>query len=135
MVVRLLWRVAFVRAGLWPSPVPMPAWERVAAGAVHRLFYLILFIVVICGYLVPTAEGKGVEVFGLFEVPAVVYGYEGQEDIAGELHEIAAWTVIALSVLHAAAAMKHHFIEGDATLLRMLGLGRDNRRNKTLQSR
>lgn len=124
LVVRLVWRVFWHIKGAWPAPVEMPRWERLAAGAVHRIFYLLLFVVVVCGYLVPTAEGRGVEFFGLFEVPALVYGHDAQEDAAGAVHELAAWAVVGFAALHAAAAVKHHFMDGDDTLMRMLGLGR-----------
>ena len=59
--------------------------------------------------------------FGLFSVPASIQGLPNQEDIAGEIHEILAWTLMGLVALHALAALKHHFIDRDATLLRMLG--------------
>ena len=45
-----------------------------------------------------------------------------QEDIAGEIHEYLGYAIIALAVLHAGAAFKHHFINKDNTLRRMLGL-------------
>ena len=73
------------------------------------------------GYLISTADGRGVSVFGLFEVPASLTGIPDQEDVAGVLHEWLAWGLIILAGLHALAAIKHHFIDRDATLSRMLG--------------
>ena len=74
----------------------------------------------IAGYLISTAEGRPIEVFGWFAVPATFYGPENQEDVAGEIHEILAWLLILLSSGHTLAALKHHFIDRDATLRRML---------------
>ncbi|SUC28029.1 Cytochrome b561 homolog 2 [Providencia rustigianii] len=48
-----------------------------------------------------------------------------QADSAGEIHLYLAWAVVLLSVLHAFAALKHHFYDGDITLKRMLGFNPD----------
>lgn len=117
VVLRLLWR--------WfnPRPRPMPGhapWERRLAGLAHVLLYLLLFAVMIAGYLISTADGRPVEVFGWFSVPATLQGLEGQEDLAGDVHLALAVGLIVLAGLHAAAALKHHFIDRDQTLRRML---------------
>jgi cytochrome b561 len=74
------------------------------------------------GYLISTADGRGIWIFELVEVPAVTALIENQEDIAGEIHFILAWCLIGLVAVHAAAAFKHHFINKDDTLKKMLGL-------------
>lgn len=118
MAFRLAWR--------WSNTAPRPEpnhamWERRLAGIAHGLLYALLFAVMIAGYLISSADGRPIDVFGLFDVPATLSGLENQEDIAGEIHEILAYILIGLSVLHAAAALKHHFIDRDRTLKRMLG--------------
>ncbi len=105
-----------------PLPPPMPGWERKTAWVVQRLFYLLLFGIALSGYLIPTADGGPVEFFNLFDVPAVVPGMERQEDIAGDMHRLLANVTMALVVLHALAALKHHFLDGDEVLVRMLGI-------------
>lgn len=117
MAFRLVWR--------WLNPVPRPepthtAWERRLAGVAHVLLYVLPFATMIAGYLISTADGRPIDVFGLFSVPATLSGGENQEDIAGEIHEVLAFLLIGLSVLHALAALKHHFIDRDRTLTRML---------------
>jgi cytochrome b561 len=87
---------------------------------VHGLLYLLLFGVMVSGYLISTADGRPIEVFGLFAVPATVTGLPGQADRAGDIHLILAVTVIILAIVHALAALKHHFIDRDRTLVRML---------------
>ncbi len=117
MILRLGWRMANPR----PEPEPgLAGWERRAAGWVHALLYLLLYALMISGYLISTADGRAIEVFGLFSVPATLSGIEHQEDIAGEVHEILAFTLIGLATLHGLAALKHHFIDHDRTLKRML---------------
>ncbi len=115
LAVRWGWRLA--------NPLPVPAgrpWERRAALWVHRLFYLLVAVVAASGWLISTADGRPVSVFGWFEVPAVFYGHENQEDTAGWIHRWLAWGLMALAGLHTAAALKHHLVDRDATLRRML---------------
>jgi cytochrome b561 len=118
MVVRVLWR--------WRVGVPEPLVshsraERVVAHLVHLLLYLMLFGVLISGYLISTADGRPLEVFGWFQVPALLSGIEGQEDFAGKAHLFLAYSTMALVALHLSGALKHHFIDGDQTLTRMFG--------------
>jgi cytochrome b561 len=76
----------------------------------------------VSGYLISTADGRGVSVFGWFTVPATLHGIDGQEDVAGVVHLTLASTLVAVALLHAGAAFKHHFIDRDRTLKRMLGM-------------
>ena len=68
-----------------------------------------------------TADGRGIAVFGLFEVPATLTSIPDQADVAGAIHEYLAWALVIFAGLHALAALKHHFIDRDATLVRMFG--------------
>ncbi|MCQ4348273.1 cytochrome b [Pseudomonas stutzeri] len=122
MLLRVLWR--------WISPPPPPldsygALTRRGAALVHVLLYLGLFALMLSGYLISTADGRPISVFGWFSVPATLSGLPRQEDIAGAVHYWLAWGLVGLAVLHALAAFKHHFIDRDATLSRMLGREND----------
>ena len=97
-------------------------WEKRLAHITHVLLYALLFCLMISGYLISTADGRSVSVFGWFEIPAFIYGIEHQEDIAGEIHFYIAVILVSLASMHAAAALKHHFIDKDKTLKHMLGL-------------
>jgi cytochrome b561 len=119
LVLRLVWRWSNPRPAHLPSHKP---YERLAAGFAHALLYLLLFAIILSGYLISTADGRGLEVFDWFTIPATLSGLEQQEDIAGEIHLCLAWAVIGLAALHALAALKHHFIDRDTTLIRMLGM-------------
>jgi len=120
MLVRLGWKV------FNPQPQPLanhgPGVRRLTRLG-HGLLYMGLFAVMISGYLISTAKGRPVDVFGWFEVPALVSSLPRQADVAGVIHEYLAWALVILAVLHALAALKHHFIDRDATLQRMLGRG------------
>ena len=80
-----------------------------------------MFFIIISGYFISTADGRGIEVFSLFEIPGFGSFIENQEDIAGEIHKWLAYTLIGLSLLHGFAALKHHFVDKDDTLNRMIG--------------
>ena len=123
LLLRLVWRFSNPRPGHLPTHKP---YERLAAVWVHILLYLILFVIMISGYLISTADGRPLEVFDWFAIPATISGIENQEDIAGKIHLYLAWGVVVLSGFHALAALKHHFWDHDRTLLRMLGV-RDSR--------
>lgn len=119
LVFRLLWR--------WfnPRPAHLPnhkRWELSLASLVHGLLYVLLFVIVISGYLISTATGQGISVFGWFEVPALISGLPQQADRAGAVHYWAAMGVLGLAAMHALGALKHHFFDRDDTLRRMLGM-------------
>ena len=118
MLLRVVWR--FVS----PPPPTLSSYSRLTrlgAKVGHSFLYLSLFAVMIAGYLISTADGAGIAVFGLFEVPALVSGLPDQADVAGVVHLYLAWALVVFAGLHALAALKHHFIDRDATLARMLG--------------
>jgi cytochrome b561 len=118
MVLRVLWRF------ISPPPPELESYSRMTrlgAKFGHSFLYVALFAVMIAGYLISTADGVGISVFGLFEVPALVSGLPDQADTAGVIHLYLAWVLVIFSGLHALAALKHHFIDRDATLTRMLG--------------
>lgn len=119
VVLRLIWR------WLSPPPPPLPThtrWEQRLAKMAHGLLYVLLFALIVSGYLMSTADGRGFSVFGWFEMPALVGRRPGLEDTAGDAHEWIAWSLMALVALHVAGALKHHFIDRDATLRRMFGM-------------
>ena len=118
MLVRIVWRLVS------PPPPPLASYSRmtrIGAAFGHAFLYLGLFAVMIAGYLISTADGVGIPVFGLFEIPAVVSGLPDQADTAGVVHLYLAWVLVVFAGLHGVAAFKHHFIDRDATLTRMLG--------------
>lgn len=118
-LARLLWRYVNI------TPVELkahPVWETYAARVSHALLYILLFSVMLSGYFISTADGRAVEVFNLFSIPASIYGIEKQEDIAGEIHLALAIMLVSISSIHALAAIKHHFFDNDGTLKRMIGL-------------
>lgn len=114
---RLLWR--------WANPRPQvlashARWERILAMLVHWVMYLLVFLIGVSGYMISTADGRAIDVFQWFSIPAYPTSIENQEDIAGEVHFYLACTLIALAAAHGVAAIKHHLFDKDETLRRML---------------
>ena len=118
MVLRVIWR--FIN----PPPAPLSEHTRLevlSAHAAHAVLYLLLFVAMVSGYLITTADGSSISVFGWFAVPSVTGQVKGMEDIAGTIHYWSTWAIVVLAGLHALAALKHHVVDRDRTLLRMLG--------------
>jgi len=118
MIARVIWRYLQVSPKQLDSHSML---ERKAGKVIHSLLYLLIFTIMITGYLISTADGRAIEVFELITIPAFGAIIENQEDVAGLAHKWLAYFLITLSVLHALAALKHHFIDKDNTLNRMIG--------------
>ncbi|EHO0574378.1 cytochrome b [Salmonella enterica] len=119
LIVRIIWRLYS------PPPVALTSYSRLTragAAAGHFLLYLLLFAIIISGYLISTADGKPISVFGWFEIPATLTDAGAQADIAGTLHLWFAWSLVIISLSHGVMALKHHFIDKDDTLKRMTGM-------------
>ncbi len=116
MLLRIVWRISN------PTPVDLPAKpvQQKAAKLVKLALYIFIFVVIISGYLITTAEGQPASMFNLIKFPVLVELSAGNVDLAGELHEYFAWGIIALVVVHALGALMHHFVMRDKTLVRML---------------
>ncbi|WP_409439715.1 cytochrome b [Psychromonas sp. GE-S-Ul-11] len=112
---RLIWKLLSTAPEIEGSTI-----EKKAATAAHILIYILLFTMFLSGYLISTADGRGIDVFDWFEVPGLGSFVEDQEDYAGLVHEYVAYTLIGLASLHVLAALKHHFINKDNTLKKML---------------
>ncbi|MFY0675981.1 MAG: cytochrome b [Neptuniibacter sp.] len=118
LIVRLIWRV-------WnkpPRPLPQPKLIQLAAKLTHIFLYLLLFVALCSGFMISTADGSAIAVFNMIEIPALPFSFEHQEDIAGDIHFIVTTLLMVLAAIHAGAALKHHFIDKDPTLKRMLAM-------------
>lgn len=96
-------------------------WEKILAKLMHIFLYINLFVLFVSGYLISTEDGRGIDVFNWFTMPSMGQLFENQADLAGELHLNAAYILMLMALLHALAAFKHHFINKDNTLRKMIG--------------
>jgi len=117
-VLRLLWRLTHRPP---PLPAGMPAWQQHAATALHGLFYLLMLVIPLTGWLYSSSAGVPTVPFGIsaLQLPDLL---ERNKEVADQLkavHVTLNYTLAALVCLHAAAALKHQFVERDGLLARM----------------
>jgi cytochrome b561 len=115
VALRLIWRLTHRP----PPDEPMPPWQRIAAHATHWLLYVLMIATPLCGWLYSSATGYPVVYLKIWQLPDLVHKNKALADILVQVHAILAWTLLWVVVLHAAAALKHHFFDRDATLRRM----------------
>lgn len=102
MVVRLGWRL-----GHPPPPLPaLPAWRRVGARVSHALLYVLLIAQPLVGYLGSVWSGYPVRFFGML-VPAWGSKDTALKNLMSECHYVIACALIAVIVVHIAAALLH----------------------------
>lgn len=114
LALRFFWRLANPK----PDDFELSPFERKASAVVHWGFYPLLLAIMLSGYLISTSGGRPIDVFGWFSVPALIEN-PGLETPAGKVHEMLSYLMIAVVVLHAAASLKHHFIDRSRILVRM----------------
>lgn len=124
LIIRIFWRLTHKVPEL---PAGMKPVEVKISKLTHGLLYLLMLAVPLVGWAVVSSSPYGIPSiwFGLFEIPhlPILSALENKAEISesfGEVHETLAWGLLALVGLHAAAALKHHFIEKDDVLTRML---------------
>lgn len=120
LLALLLFRRIWQAINTTPDELAAPKWQQLSAKLMHKGLYLIMLLLMVSGYLISTADGRAIIVFDLVHIPALPWSIDRQEDIAGEIHNILAWALTAMVALHALAAIKHHFINKDRSLVRML---------------
>jgi cytochrome b561 len=120
-VFALVWIRLLARwRGGTPAITPPPAaWQNALAKAAHVALYVLMIGMPIGGWLILSAEGKPIPFFGL-ELPALVAPNKGLAEQIEEIHELGGTVGYWLIGLHAAAALFHHYVKRDNTLLRML---------------
>jgi cytochrome b561 len=117
LVVRLAWRAAHKPA---PMVEGMPQWQMIAAKGVHVLLYVLLFAIPLSGWLMSSAKGFQTVYLGMMPLPDLLSKDKVLGDALSELHKVLNITMLLLVIAHVAAALKHHFVERDGTLARML---------------
>lgn len=115
-VPRILWRITHRP----PAPLPMPAWQHRIAEGTHHLLYLLMFLVPLSGWLMSSAKGFQTVYFGVLPLPDLLAKDAALGDALQQLHFGLNLLFAVLVIGHAGAALKHHFIDRDDILARML---------------
>jgi cytochrome b561 len=118
LLPRFLFRVAT------PQPKPEPhvlgVWGDRLSAATHYVLYALLLAAPVAGIALQFARGRGLPVFGLFEIASPWTADRAFSRSVREMHELFANAILIIAGLHAAAALVHHYLFGDRTLRRML---------------
>ena len=117
MVVRLAWRSANAPPAL---PAGMRPLERRAARASHFLFYLLLLLMPLTGWIVNSAENVPFRIFWQIPLPSLVEPDEATAHAAARVHLVLFVALSLLLAVHIGAALRHHFFKRNNLLVRML---------------
>ena len=117
LVTRLAWRVTHILPRLVEH---LPDWQKIAARFVHLCFYALLFALPLTGWLMSSAAGIPVSFFGWFMLPDFVHREDELFRLYIAVHKWLSYVLILFILVHAGAALRHHFVFKDDTLRRML---------------
>jgi cytochrome b561 len=115
-VCRLAWRLRH-RA---PRPAAMPEWQRRAAAAAHAALYVLMLAIPLSGWLYSSASGVSVSWLGVVPLPDLVGKDKALAAVLKVVHAGLNYTLLALVIVHTGAALKHHLVDRDGVLARML---------------
>lgn len=103
-----------------PAIIPEPAlWQKIAANSAHGFLYLLMIVLPILGWLILSAAGKTIPFYG-FNLPALIAENKDLAKTLKGIHETIGEIGYYVIGIHAAAAIFHHYIKRDNTLIRML---------------
>jgi cytochrome b561 len=120
-VLRLVWRLLNKPPAL-PKAIEqaMPNWQTKVYHATHYALYALFFAVPLIGWAYSSAAGFPIVLFGVLPLPDFMSVDKEFAKQIKELHEISAFALVGLAILHIGAALKHHFIDKDGLVSRML---------------
>jgi len=118
---RLYWRSSSQTPAL---PGGLRPWEIRLAGYVHKLFYVLLLLQPLVGWMLYSASPRKSLFFGLFRIPDLPFrpDWANSPSVIENLEDVHTTLAVILTVaivLHVGAALKHHFVIRDDVLLRM----------------
>lgn len=116
-ILRYGWRLLNPRPEL---PAAMRWHDKLAAHLGHLALYGLMLAMPLSGWLMSSASGFPVSVFGWFTLPDLVGSDKELKDIFNAIHYYLALALIGMASVHALAALYHHFIKRDNVLRRML---------------
>ena len=116
---RLAWRLTH---RVPPLPPAMPAWQRLAAVGGHALLYVLILVIPVTGWLYSSAAGVPTVYLGLVQLPDLIGKDKEIATVLRQTHATLNWTLLVVVCGHAGFALKHHFMDRDDVLARMLPL-------------
>jgi cytochrome b561 len=117
VLFRLVWRLTHRPPA---PPANMPAWQRVAAEAIHWLLYVLMIAIPLSGWLMSSAKGVQTVYFGVLPLPDLLAKNKELGEALATVHQTLNYTMATVVLAHVGAALKHHFLDRDEVLARML---------------
>ena len=119
-VLRLVWRLTH-RPPALPARITaaMPTWQRWAHEVTHTGLYILFFAVPLIGWAYSSAAGFPIVVFGVLPLPDFVPADKALAALLKPWHELSAFALLGLALLHIAAALKHQWWDRDGLVNRM----------------
>jgi cytochrome b561 len=117
VMLRITWRLRN------PPPAPVPGdgrWETLLAKAGHTLLYVLMFAVPLSGWWVSDSSRIPFRAYWLVPMPDLIPADRAMQELAEDVHGTLIWILLAVVVVHIAAALRHHFWLRNETLRRML---------------
>lgn len=116
VMLRIVWRIG----NITPSLSSLPLWEKLVARSVHWAFYGFMLAIPVTGWLLTSAAGLPPSFFGLWVLPSLVSPNPHLQNLFTEIHKWLSYGLIFTFCGHVGAALKHHFINKDDILRRIL---------------
>ncbi len=116
IVIRLAWRLSHPAPRL-PDMHPV---LRFLANAAHVLLYVLMVAIPVSGWLMSSAQGFQVVWFGIVPLPDLIAKNAALGEFLKDTHGVLNYTFLAAVIAHIGAALKHHFINHDTVLARMI---------------
>lgn len=123
LLVRIGWRITHQPPAL---PEQMSKLQRITSHVGHTALYLLMIGIPISGWLMSSAKGYQTVWFGVLPIPDLLGKDKQLGDALAELHGALNSLLMFIVVIHVLAALKHHFIDRDNILRRMLPFSKDS---------
>ena len=116
-LLRVVWRATHQAPSM---PDGMPRWQQGAAHLTHILLYALMLVIPVSGYLYSSAAGIQVVYLGVLPLPTIIGPDKALKATLRIVHIALNYTLLFFVVMHVLAALKHHFVDRDGLLGRML---------------
>jgi len=117
VLFRLAWRFTHRPPAL---PASMPKLMQLAAHAGHLALYGLMLAIPLSGWLMSSAKGFQTVWFGILPLPDLLAKDKALGDLLQTVHVSLNLLLLVVVAGHVGAALKHHFIDRDDILTRML---------------
>jgi cytochrome b561 len=117
VVIRTAWRMSHTPPAL---PDSMANWQKLASHIMHGLLYFLMVAIPLSGWLMSSAKGFQTVWLGVLPLPDLLEKNKELGNLLAIVHKILNFSLLGLVILHVLAALKHHFIDKDLILRRML---------------